>query len=143
MGRYKDLLNKRRIWYKNIGKIYCPILRQDVFFTSKGFHHLRYQGGKARSIKEQTYKLGLLPLVIPVIKQAKGIFRHGGIPIQDSGKEAEFWVLKEVVGQQKTSVKVILRRVGTGKTIFFSVMKKNDKKKRMLSKVKKTIFRKR
>lgn len=143
MGKYKDLLRKRRNWYKNIKKIYCPVLKQDVFFTSKGFHHLIYPGGKMRPIKEQMYKLGLLPLAIPVIKNAKKIYKYEKSFIKDLGKEAEFWILRETVGRQKTLTKVILRRVGTGNIIFLSIMKKSDKRKRIWSKIKKTIRRKR
>ncbi|MCK4355012.1 hypothetical protein KAW43_01500 [Candidatus Parcubacteria bacterium] len=139
MGKYKKLLEKRRRWYKSIKKVYCPVLKQDVFFTSKGFHHLVYPNGKMRPIKEQMYKLGLLPLVIPVIKGAKKIHKYEKSFIKDLGKNAEFWTLKEVVGQQETLAKVILRKVGTGNIIFLSVMKKNDKK--IWSKIKKTIHR--
>jgi len=131
MKKYKDLLEERRNWYKNIKKIYCPVLKQNVFFTSKGFHHLIYPSGRMRPIKEQMYKLGLLPLAIPVIKNAKKIHKYKKSFIKDLGKEAGFWVLKETVGQQKILTKVILRRVGTGKIIFLSIMKKNDKKKKI------------
>lgn len=124
MGRYKDLLKERRSWYRNIKKIYCPILRQYVFFTSKGFHHLTYPGGKMRPIREQMYKLGLLPLAIPVIKKAKKVYRYEKCFKKNMGKEVEFWALKEVVGKQKIVVKVILRKVGTGKITFFSIMKR-------------------
>ena len=112
-------------------------MKQDVFFTSKGFHHLIYPGGKMRPIKEQMYKLGLLPLAIPVIKNAKKIYEYDKSFVKDLGREAEFWTLREVVGQQKSLTKVILRRVGTGKIIFLSIMKRNDK--RMWFKIKKTI----
>jgi len=137
MGKYKELLKERRNWYKKIKKIYCPALKEDIFFTSKGFHHLIYPGGRMRPIKEQMYKLGLLPLVIPAIKNAKKIYKYEKSFIKDLGKETEFWILKEIVGQQKTLIKVILRKIGTGKIIFLSVMKKNDK--RLWFKIKKTI----
>lgn len=130
MAIYKKLLEERRKWYKSIKKVYCPILKECVIFNSKGFSHLIYPNGKWRPIKEQKYKLGLLPLVIPVIKNAKTIYQHKKIFIKGLGKEAEFWILKEIVGRQKTETKVILRRVGTGKITFLSVMKKSDKKKR-------------
>lgn len=62
--KYNDLLNKKRLWYKAVQKSYCPILKEDIFFTSKGFHHLLYDGlGHARTNKERMYRLGLLPLV--------------------------------------------------------------------------------
>ena len=143
MMRYKHLLKVRRNWYKSIKKIYCPVLKQDVFFTSKGFHHLIYPGGKMRPIKEQMYKLGLLPLAIPVIKNAKKIYKYEKSFIENLGKEVGFWILKETVGQQKTLTKVILRKVGTGKIIFFSIMKINGKKKKIWHRIKKTIREKR
>ena len=74
------------------------------------------------------YKLGLLPLVIPVIKNVKKVHKYEKVPIKKLGKEAEFWTLKKVVGLQKTLTKVILRRVGKGNITFWSVMKKKIKK---------------
>ena len=139
MGKYKNLLKERRVWYKTIGKIYCPALKEDVFFTSKGFHHLIYPSGKMRPIKEQMYKLGLLPLAIPVIKSAKKIYQYEKSFIKDLGKEVEFWTLREIVGKQKTLTRVILRKMGTGNIIFFSIMKKKDKGLRF--KIKKAIQR--
>ncbi len=102
MGSYKKLLEERRAWYKNIKKVYCPILKESVVFNSKGFHHLVYPSGKMRPIKEQMYKLGLLPLVIPVIKNAKKIYKYEKCFVKNLGKEVEFWTLKEVVGKRKT-----------------------------------------
>jgi len=37
---YKLLLEDRRRWYKTIGKVYCPCLKEDVIFNSKGFYHI-------------------------------------------------------------------------------------------------------
>lgn len=128
MGSYKKLLEERRNWYKSIKKVYCPILKECVIFNSKGFNHLIYPNGKWRPKKEQMYKLGLLPLVIPVIKNARTIYQYKKFFVKDLGKEAEFWILKEIVGKRKTETKVILRRVGTGNITFLSVMKKREKK---------------
>ena len=138
MRKYKILLEERRKWYKSIKKVYCPVLKEDVYFTSKGFYHLTYPSGKMRPIKEQMYKLGLLPLLIPVIKNARKIEEYKKSFIK--GKEVESWVLRETVGRQKTLTKVVLKRVGTGKITFLSVMKKRDKK--LSFKIKKALQRK-
>ena len=137
MKNYKNLLEEKRNWYKTIGKVYCPLLKEEVVFNSKGFHHLMYSNGRRRPIKEQMYKLGLLPLVIPVIKNAKNIYKYEKVFVKEFGKEVEFWVLRETVGRQKTLVKIILRRIGTGNITFFSVMKKKDKNSLFL-KIKRT-----
>ncbi len=91
MDSYKKLLEERRTWYKNIGKVYCPILKEYIIFNSRGFNHLIYPNGKWRPKKEQMYKLGLLPLVIPVIKNSIEIYTFKKCFVKDLGKEAEFW----------------------------------------------------
>ncbi|MCR4277399.1 MAG: hypothetical protein NUV80_03025 [Candidatus Berkelbacteria bacterium] len=130
MTSYQDLLNERRAWYKDVGSVYCPCLKTDIVFNSKGFHHLRYDGfGKARSVKECTYRLGLLPLVIPVIKNAKSVYKYTPPDyVKSADKFVEYWALRETVGKQSARVTVILRKVGTGNITFHSVMKQNDRK---------------
>jgi len=75
------------------------------------------------------YKLRLLPLVIPVIRNSIKISQYKKCFVKDLGKEAEFWTLTQIVGKQKTLTKVILRRIGTGNITFLSVMKIQNKKK--------------
>ena len=127
---FSEFLREKRAWYKTIGKIYCPILNEYVFFNSKGFYHLRYDSfGKARNVKEQMYKIGLLPLVIPVIKNANRINEYKKEQYSKPlGKYYEIWELKETVGKGNTRVSVVLRRIGTGNITFLSVWKKKDKK---------------
>jgi hypothetical protein len=123
---YQALLNEKRVWYKAIQKVYCPILKEDIIFNSKGFHHLLYDGlGHARSLKERMYRLGLLPLAIPVIKTCTKIHEYTSPMYSKSlDKNVEYWVLKEKVGKQETLVTVILRRIGTGNITFYSIWKK-------------------
>lgn len=126
---YQELIRERRAWYKIIKKVYCPCLKEDIIFNSKGFYHLRYDSsGKARSKKEQMYKVGLLPLVIPAIRCAKKIYQHTNCYSKKLNKYVEYFSLKEITGKQKTTVTVVLRRIGNGNITFYSVMKKNDKK---------------
>lgn len=135
--KFKQLKNQRQNQYKKYTKCCCPALKNIIHFTSDGFYHLRYKvSGRERTIKEQMYKLGLLPLVIPVIKNAKKIdfYKQANISIgrkkrkgEIVKKNIEYWSLVELVGKQKTKIKVIVRRIGTGKIIFWSVMKYRKK----------------
>lgn len=126
---YSEMVAEKRVWYKAVKQSYCPILNEDVHFNSKGFHHLLFDGlGHARSLKERMYRLGLLPLAIPVLKTATSI--HDYTPPTYSKKlrkNVEYWVLKCNVGKQKTLVTVVLRRVGTGQVTFYSIWKKKDR----------------
>lgn len=132
----EDFFNEKRAWYKTVKQVFCPCLQECIIFNSKGFHHLRFDSkGRQRSVKEQIYRLGLLPLVIPVIKNANKIFLYK--PPEYSkvfDKYVEYWALQEVVGKSNATVKVILRKIGDGNITFHSVMKKNDKPKKLTNK---------
>ena len=127
---YHEFIKEKRTWYKAVGKSFCLILKEDVFFTSKGFQHLLYDGlGHARSRKERMYRVGLLPLVIPVLKSATKIEDYKSPTFSKPlAKMVEFWTLQSVVGKRKILVTVILRKVGTGKIHFYSVWKRKEKK---------------
>ena len=129
---YEELINKRKIWYDNVKKIYCPCISEDIIFNSKGFHHIKYDGsGRARSKKQRMYRLGILPLAIPVIKCAKKIYEYTPPEcLNKLEKSVEYWALREKVGRQNTTITVILRRIGSGNIAFHSIMKKNDKKQK-------------
>ena len=134
---HEEFLKEKRAWYKTVGKVYCPILNEEIVFNSKGFYHLRYDShGKQRNIKEQRYKLGLLPLVIPVIKFATKVFDYKKAQYSKPlGKYFEIWELKEVAGKSKAMVSVVLRRIGDGNITFLSVWKKKgNKEKRVTTK---------
>jgi hypothetical protein len=136
---FHNLLYRRRTEYKRMVPIYCPTLREYVYFNSDGFNHLRFRvDGSPRKPEEQMYKMGLLPLVAPTIINAKSVDKYerrlapigrkkvNGGPIL---KEIEYWGLIAVVGQQNVKVNVVLRRIGNGKIHFWSVMKLGENQK--------------
>ncbi len=128
--RYEELMKERTAFYKRLKQCYCPVLKETVYFTSKGFYHFKYNGlGHARSRKERMYRVGLLPLIKPVIKMAKLSVYSPPVYKKSLNKYVEFWKLEAIVGRQKTKVPVVLRRVGKGNIAFYSVWKKSDKKK--------------
>ena len=125
---YEQIIKEQRAWFSAVRKTYCPLLNKDIHFTSKGFRHIMYDGlGHARSRKERMYRLGLFPLLIPVIKNAKEIVEYKTKLSNKLGKNIEYWKLRNTVGKQNTEVTVILRKIGTGKIHFYSIWKKKDK----------------
>ena len=74
MVNYNDLIEERTAHYKGIKECYCPILQEIIVFNSKGLRHFKYDGtGHARSRKEHMYRMGLIPLIKPVIQTATKI----------------------------------------------------------------------
>lgn len=137
--KYLELLSLRRTEYKSYSAPYCLALREYVSFNSDGFNHLRFRtDGTPRKSTEQMYKLGLLPLVIPVIHLAVRVDQYErrlapiGRKKKDTRKvlkEVQYWSLVAVVGKQSVKLRVILRKIGDGKLHFWSVMKLGEGQK--------------
>lgn len=134
MSDKEDLESLKKITrelYDKIGSVYCPCLSADIVFNAQGFHHMEYDGGGTpRLLKERIFKLKLIPLAIPVLKYTDTIHEYkkdkqpknrkkGAIQ-----KDVEFWSLVASVGKNRdVKVKVVLKRVGNGNIIFWSIMK--------------------
>lgn len=134
--KFLALLNERKEEYKSWTPIHCPVLRQYVHFSMRGFNHLRFKTDNTpRSPKEAMYKLGLLPLVRPVIYNAQdATYERRLAPTGGTRKkilkEIEYWSLSAKVGKQDVKVRVILRRlVGSDQVHFWSVMKLGQNQK--------------
>lgn len=123
----KSLLQSTKAVYGAIGKVYCPILEENVTFNAKGFHHFRYKpGGTARNLKDVIQRLTLFPLVVPAIKNAVAIDDEREITITQKGKKKKVktYAIVAIVGRKNpVAVRVIILRVGDGKHIFWSVMR--------------------
>jgi len=79
-----------------------------------------------------------LPLAIRVIKKAGTIqeYRETLAPFGKKGrdgftktKHVEYWAFIAIVGEDPIKIRVIVRRVGDGKIIFWSVMPDSNLKK--------------
>lgn len=122
---------KIRVLYNSKKTIYNPYLKSQVIFNSDGFHHLQFSARRERNKKEQLLKLNLLPLSFEVIKNSgtlqeyrKGLTSFGkkskdGLTLM---KETEYWGFLAIVGKTRIKIRVILKRVGDGNIIFWSIM---------------------
>ncbi len=137
---FEEKKQKARQLYDAQRAIHNPYLDCDVILNSDGFHHLQFSGRTERSKKEQLLKLRLLPLALETIRRAgtlqeyRRLLQPVGAP---SGrgetvlKQVEYWGFVAILGPRESPVKVrtVLRRVGGGKVIFWSVMPENKFRK--------------
>lgn len=125
------LTSTQKIFYDGIVSVYCQALKEKVVFNGDGFRHLLYESnGKPRTVQERFYKLTLLPLVIPTIKNAIEVNEERDIQIRYGRKnnakmkKGKAYALVAYVGKKDpVKVRVILNRVGNGQLTFRSVMK--------------------
>lgn len=131
---FNEFKKRIRAEYDLIVKVRCPVLGEDVYFNGQGFHHLRYEvTGRERTIGEQVFKLRLVKHIEEVVRDATIIneTRLEKAPIGRKKKGGKK-VVKEVTYYEisgkpstapRTKIIVVLRRVGTSRAIFWSVMK--------------------
>lgn len=128
------LTTTTRGFYSSIKSVSCPVLMTNVIFNSMGFHHLRYKAdGTPRNVSAIIYKLNLLPLAIPVIRNAVGIDEERNdivICINPRKKNKKFIRGKTLALVAKVGKKnpvpvrvIIFLRYSTGEYIFYSIMK--------------------
>lgn len=121
-----------KITYMSIESVFCPVLNKNIVFNAKGFHHLHYKpDGTPRTTAEKIHKLILIPLAVPVIRNAIGIYEERKIEMPNSRKKnhkvvkAIQYALTAVVGRKKPiAVRVIILEIeNTKNPIFWSIMK--------------------
>ncbi|KKQ35353.1 MAG: hypothetical protein US50_C0017G0014 [Candidatus Nomurabacteria bacterium GW2011_GWB1_37_5] len=118
--------------YNDIGSVYCSILKKEVIFNAKGFHHLHYKpNGTPRDVSEKIYKLTLIPLAAPVIKNALGIHEERDVEIPESRKKGakrmkgkQYALVAKVGRKNPIEVRVIILEIeNSNNPIFWSIMK--------------------
>jgi hypothetical protein len=103
-----------------------------VVLNSDGFHHLQFSARRPRNKREQLLKFSLLPLAFKIINKSGTVqeYRKNLITVGKKGvrdglsltKFAEYWGLVAIVGQKQIKIRVILKKIGAGNVIFWSVM---------------------
>ena len=133
LSRYKQEKVKAETFYKSIPKVRCPYFGTDIVFNSDGFHHLQFSAERERPKEAQLLKFSLLPAVPHILRNAGTIqeYRHTMEPVgrkrfSDGAREMreiEYWgIIAITKGQRPIRIKIILRRVGNGNIMFWSVM---------------------
>lgn len=117
MSSFRQFKRDQKRWYQSIGSVYCPALKEEVFFTSEGFQHLLFKRSRQRRTKYQ--------LLVRDLEFAG----WGGVK-----KKCVYFQLVGVV-QSTLLVRVVLQKTGFGKLTFLSIMPHRLKTKKHLEKV--------
>lgn len=131
----KDLVSlkeKAKILYEAEKEIYCPYFHSKIILNSDGFNHLQYKPNRTpRNLKEQIYKLSLLKTALGTIPKC-GTLQEYRIQTERYGKlqkdgfhkmkQVQYWGFHSITESKKNKIKIILKQVGDGHVIFWSVM---------------------
>lgn len=123
---------KAKLIYDSVKSIYNPYFKNEIIFNSDGFHHLQFSARRERDKKEQLLKFRLLPLALEIIKKSGTLQEYRKIlsPFGDKSKRdgfvvmknIEYWAFIAILREGNIKVRTILRRVGDGNIVFWSVM---------------------
>jgi hypothetical protein len=128
---FNDRKEKARNIYGAQKSLYNPYLKSQVIFNSDGFHHLQFSARRERNKREQLLKFSLLPLAFVIIKNSGTLqeYRRGLTVVGKKSKdglalvkETEYWGFVAIIGENKIKIRVVVRRIGDGNVIFWSVM---------------------
>jgi hypothetical protein len=128
---HQKLKEKARVIFAANPTVYCTYFETHITFNSDGFHHLQFSNRRERNKNEQNLKFSLLPLAVKIIKKSGTVqeYRTGLCEDGKRGRDGfmktkniEYWGLEAIAGDNKIKVRTILRRIGDGKIIFWSVM---------------------
>lgn len=119
--------------YQSLIDVYCPVLKCRVKFNADGFYHMIFKTSrKKRTHKEQFARLALIPLIKPVIRNAKKIDEtrvEDKIMSANGQKITMYHSLISRVGKRAVPIKVVVRKDGNGAYFFHSVMRLSNNTK--------------
>ncbi|MDB5188855.1 MAG: hypothetical protein JWM92_453 [Candidatus Nomurabacteria bacterium] len=127
-----DLIkNVGEVYYKEIGEIYCPYLKDTVHFNAEGISHLKFKKRDvSRSMGDQYMRFKLLGMVPEIISQShtlQGILetkRFEYIKINSRWenilKPVTYYEFIAVVKRDR--IKVIVKQVENSQKIFWSII---------------------
>jgi len=134
-SRFKKEYPKAKKLYSSIGFIDSPFFDTKIYFTTDGFHHLRYnESGSERRKQTQLLKMSLIATAKIILEKSgtsqeyRKQFGIVGRKKRDGSremKEMEYWgfvAIADGYNKKKIHVRVIVRRIGNGKYHFWSVM---------------------
>ncbi len=128
---FESTRSRADILYHSLAELYCPYLKEKIFFNAKGWDHIRFKNRtRSRSPHDQYVRFKLLPLAIWVISNSHTLqglcstkaFESVNINSRRDNllKQVTFWEFMAVLDEVR--IKVVIKQVEGGEKHFFSVI---------------------
>jgi len=130
--QFKKVKAEAKIYYKSIGKVYCPYLQRQVSFNAKGFEHLLGKSwDNARSRVDQYARLRLIPVAKEIIALSNTLQEFEERAMYTRGKEKSGWVklykmnnyyvFMALSKNKDARFKVVVKELEGGEAYFYSI----------------------
>jgi hypothetical protein len=127
-----NCLQMTRDLYEKQESLYCPYFGTRIILNSDGFNHLQNKPNRQpRSVGEQIYKLALLKKALKIIPKCGTVqeYRDRVEKIGKKGKDGfyktkrvQYWGFLAILENNTSKIKIILKKIGDGNVVFWSVM---------------------
>ncbi len=111
----QKIIEKAKSEYRAIGRVFCPYLDQEVWFTMKGFRHLISNNGKQRYDDVICDRLNAIKYIPDIVSKSGTLQEYENI-------NTEYFGFIAIVDSKK--YKVILLKDEAGRYMFISVIPK-------------------
>lgn len=118
-------------FYKNIGEVYCPYLKDKVSFNAKGLDHIKFKDwNKTRLALEQYMRLKLLKLAPDIIKSSHTLQEFYETNRMERQKINSQWGRRMIRVKyygfvaviKNTRVKIIIKEIEGSQNFFWSII---------------------
>ena len=124
--------------YKSVGSLWCDAIKDNVVFNRYGWVHLSFgRRGHRRSTADLRLRLHLFSFVSQVVKNAKVVIKDTEGTISSrrgKSRKAKYYEIAQLCDGGKKHITVIIRKIESGKTHYFSVRRTSSKTKKALAK---------
>lgn len=111
----QKIIENAKSEYKNIGKVFCPYLGQEVWFTMKGFRHLISSSGQQRNDSTIKDRLNAIKHIPEIVSKSGTLQEYENI-------DTEYFGFIAIIDSKK--YKVILLKDEFERYIFISIITK-------------------
>lgn len=134
--KLQECLKKAKELYTLQNELYCPYFGLKIHLTSDGFYHLQNKPNRQpRNVKEQIVKLMLLKKALKTIPKCGTLQEYRELNEKIGKKRPDgfykmkvvrYWGFHSILEDKEHKIKVILKQIGDGKVMFWSVMPYNQ-----------------
>lgn len=111
----QEIIEKAKSEYKIIGKVFCPYLNQDVWFTMKGFRHLLFTKLERRNDDVILDRLNAIKYLPEIVSKSGTLQEYENI-------DTEYFGFIAIINRKK--YKVVLLKDNNERYMFISVIPK-------------------
>ncbi len=129
--QFEETKNTGEVFYRSIGKVYCPYLKCDVSFNTQGLEHLKFKKReKARAISDQYMRFKLINLAPEILRSShtlQGFLETKGFEkIRMQGrtdivlKPVSYYEFIAVI--KRNRIRVVIKQIDNGEKFFWSLI---------------------